>query len=287
MKISSFTTLAILAMFLVPASALAAYDDVTLTTDAVISVNGIPLNVSGSSAVIQSLTVNETNFSFTLQSGSSIQITAPNGNALTASTVLDKVTDTCTSAQSILKYVGTTDRTVTITPNTIMCSGSGTGGGHSGYVSSSATRPSTATSVPVTVAPPAVANNTSALTSSQVQSILSLLSSFGADNATIARVQAALGGAHIADDEIGGLGFVFVRDLQLGSTGADVLALQKYLNTHQAVIAATGDGSPGKETSRFGNLTKAALIKYQKAHAITPAVGYFGPKTRAVVNAGR
>jgi glycosyltransferase involved in cell wall biosynthesis len=44
------------------------------------------------------------------------------------------------------------------------------------------------------------------------------------------------------------------------------------------------DGSQGNETTKFGPATKAALIKYQKAKGISPAAGYFGPKTRASVN---
>ena len=64
-------------------------------------------------------------------------------------------------------------------------------------------------------------------------------------------------------------------------SGADVKALQVYLNTHGYVIASSGAGSPGNETTKFGGATKAALIKFQKANGITPAAGYFGPKTRA------
>jgi len=38
------------------------------------------------------------------------------------------------------------------------------------------------------------------------------------------------------------------------------------------------------ETEYFGKLTKAALINFQKANNIIPAVGFFGPITRGVVN---
>ena len=41
----------------------------------------------------------------------------------------------------------------------------------------------------------------------------------------------------------------------------------------------------GPVTGYFGRLTRAAVIRYQKAHNITPAVGYFGPITRAAMNA--
>lgn len=75
----------------------------------------------------------------------------------------------------------------------------------------------------------------------------------------------------------------FYRDLKLGMTGEDVKKLQIYLNTNGFIVAKTGAGSIGKETTKFGPATKAALIKFQKAKKITPAVGYFGPKTRGVV----
>lgn len=76
----------------------------------------------------------------------------------------------------------------------------------------------------------------------------------------------------------------FARNLEIGATGNDVKGLQVFLNTHGYQVATSGAGSPGNETTRFGNATKAALIKFQKANGILPAAGYFGPKTRAVVN---
>ncbi len=79
--------------------------------------------------------------------------------------------------------------------------------------------------------------------------------------------------------------YTFSKDLTLGSKGADVKALQQFLNANGYTVAATGAGSKGMETEYFGPATKAALAKYQAAKGITPSVGYFGPKTRAVVNA--
>lgn len=71
------------------------------------------------------------------------------------------------------------------------------------------------------------------------------------------------------------------RDLETGATGEDVRMLQKYLNSIGFTVAASGAGSPGNETAKFGALTRAAVVKFQKAHSITPAVGYYGPITRA------
>ena len=66
--------------------------------------------------------------------------------------------------------------------------------------------------------------------------------------------------------------------------GPDVKALQQFLNSHGFPVAFTGPGSAGQETTTFGSATKAALIKFQKANHITPAVGYFGVVTRGEIN---
>jgi len=78
--------------------------------------------------------------------------------------------------------------------------------------------------------------------------------------------------------------FLFNRNLKLGLSGSDVKELQKYLNKQGFKVSLKGAGSPGKETAFFGRATQAALIKFQKAKKISPAIGYFGPATRKVVN---
>jgi len=78
--------------------------------------------------------------------------------------------------------------------------------------------------------------------------------------------------------------FIFNKNLTLGSINNDVRQLQKYLNNNNYLVAKTGPGSINKETTYFGALTKAALIKFQKANKIKPAVGYFGPITRDFIN---
>ncbi len=76
----------------------------------------------------------------------------------------------------------------------------------------------------------------------------------------------------------------FTMNLSLGSHNAQVQLLQQYLNTHGYVIAKTGPGSPGHETTTFGPATKTAVMKFQKAKHISPANGSFGPLTRKAVN---
>jgi len=76
----------------------------------------------------------------------------------------------------------------------------------------------------------------------------------------------------------------FTRTLTVGDKGNDVKILQQYLNTHGFIISNSGAGSPGNETTTFGGLTRQALIKFQKDSGIRPAVGLFGPVTRAFIS---
>src|ERR1043166_6441249 len=126
------------------------------------------------------------------------------------------------------------------------------------------------------------------LSAAQIQSILSLLSSFGADSATIANVNAALHG-----QATGGTGGnpnagacpALSRSLQMGSSGSDVKALQVFLNGSATTqVAAAGAGSPGLESTYFGGLTKAAVIRFQSANGVSP-IGIVGPATRAAIAA--
>mgnify|MGYP000499902231 CR=1 FL=1 len=75
---------------------------------------------------------------------------------------------------------------------------------------------------------------------------------------------------------------LFTRDLKVGSIGTDVMQSQKYL-VAQNVGTAAQKLSKNGFTTRFGSLTKAALVEYQKAKGIIPASGILGPKTREVI----
>jgi peptidoglycan hydrolase-like protein with peptidoglycan-binding domain len=75
------------------------------------------------------------------------------------------------------------------------------------------------------------------------------------------------------------------RDLSKGSTGNDVKLLQKILNTNPStIVASSGLGSSGNETTYFGSATEAAVIKFQNFYSFSPT-GIVAGVTRAKVNA--
>ncbi len=84
----------------------------------------------------------------------------------------------------------------------------------------------------------------------------------------------------------------FAQTLRPGDQDEEVLNVQRFLNQHGFVLAMTGPGSPGNETTYFGPLTRAALIRYQEAYGayiLAPAgaekgTGIFGPLSMAHAN---
>ncbi|MFA6050302.1 MAG: peptidoglycan-binding protein [Candidatus Paceibacterota bacterium] len=79
--------------------------------------------------------------------------------------------------------------------------------------------------------------------------------------------------------------YEFTRDYEFGDRGIEeIRTLQKFLNYIGFTVAETGPGSKGRETAIFGYSTRKALIEFQRAYGITPAVGYYGPITRGIVN---
>lgn len=108
--------------------------------------------------------------------------------------------------------------------------------------------------------------------------------------ATIAQLQAQLGGGTTS----GSCSAVWTRDLGTGSSGTDVLALQRFLNrSADTRLAASGAGSPGMETQYYGPITAAAVSKFQAKYrsdilaplGLVNPTGYFGASSRAKANA--
>ncbi|MBI3114755.1 MAG: peptidoglycan-binding protein, partial [Candidatus Harrisonbacteria bacterium] len=103
--------------------------------------------------------------------------------------------------------------------------------------------------------------------------------------AQIAQLQSQLGTGS-SGASMSAPAYTFTRSLTVGSTGADVKALQQWLNANGYMVAQSGAaGSAGNETTYFGPATKRAVAAFQAARGITPAVGYFGPITRNAVAA--
>lgn len=313
-----------LGLLLLPAFAFAAFNDVTLNTDTVISVGGYTLNLTGSSAVIQSVVLNDSNFSVTLSSGSSIQITSPTYQQLSVDVGTFTTSNNCADNTSILTLSSSgASGTVTITPQATICStpapsGSSGGGGGGGF------------SPPSPITPNGGFTATASTSNSQNKIILHF--GFGSDITNIAisdnanftpasyinatsSVEWTVPTTKIlyvkycnrygrcsnpisvqistsALVPIVSNSYKFYKNLSYRMTNSDVKELQKYLNTHGFIIAQSGVGSIGKETNYFGLLTKTALVKFQESHAteilvpsgLKKGTGYFGPSTRAFVN---
>ena len=113
-----------------------------------------------------------------------------------------------------------------------------------------------------------------ALTESQIQEILSLLSSFGADQSVVANVNASLRGGPTTPPPACP---TFGRNLTLGSTGGDVSDLQTYL--------AQNGYFNQTPTGYFGFVTAQAVGQLQLSLGVVSsandeAYGIFGPRTR-------
>lgn len=102
--------------------------------------------------------------------------------------------------------------------------------------------------------------------------------------ATISSLQSQLSATTGGSSSMG-TGHQFNVNLTVGSTGSDVMFLQKTLNmSSDTRVSASGAGSPGSETSTFGPATRAAVVKFQLKYGISPAAGYVGAITRAKLN---
>lgn len=107
----------------------------------------------------------------------------------------------------------------------------------------------------------------SAQTAAELQAMINTLL------AQIAALQGQVGGSTPA-------GHTFTTDLTVGSTGAEVTALQTWLVSKGFLTMPAGVAM-----GTFGPLTRSAVVAYQTSKGISPASGYFGPMTRASVNA--
>lgn len=87
--------------------------------------------------------------------------------------------------------------------------------------------------------------------------------------------------------------YTWQRDLKSGMTGADIKMLQQFLNSNaDTQITATGPGSQGSETERFGSLTAKAVSRFQEKYRsdildplyLSSGTGRVGAATRVKLN---
>jgi len=129
----------------------------------------------------------------------------------------------------------------------------------------------------------AFAATASAQTTTTTTTSNSSLSTLQAQVQALLAQIAALQGTGTATTSTGAC-FTFTQNEQQGSTGGQVMWVQEFLNGHGYTVAASGAGYPGNESTYFGALTKAAVMKFQSSNGISPVSGYWGPLSRAKAN---
>ncbi len=271
--------IASLGLLLLPNFAFAAFNDVTLSTGTNIFVGGYTLNVTGSNAVISSIVVNVSDFSVTLASGSSIQVTSPTHQRLSVDVASFTTSYACADNTSVLTLASSGGSgTVTVTPQAAVCSTP---------ISGEATPPpSPGSQTAVSTTDYAWLNNNRATATPNFQACTdgALFNVITGQRCSAASVLPASMTSPLP------AGSTFNRNLSSGMTHPDVENLQKFLNAQGLAVSQTGAGSPGSETNFFGPATRMAVQKFQIQNGIVkdsrdPGYGLVGPKTRALMNA--
>jgi len=128
----------------------------------------------------------------------------------------------------------------------------------------------------------------SAMTQSQAQALVASLGITGASATALVTALTTTTDGSSTGTMTSGSCFTFSNNLALGANSSDVMQLQKVLNSDAATalaVTAGTTGSTGHEGNRFGPATKAAVIKFQTKHNISPASGNVFALTRAALNA--
>ncbi|MBU6390065.1 hypothetical protein KGQ31_00770 [Patescibacteria group bacterium] len=134
----------------------------------------------------------------------------------------------------------------------------------------------------VTAGLPSV-SHAGALTSDQVQAIMSLLSSFGAEQSVVNNVQSALTGQPVTPPSTTTWCYTFNNNLRVGSAGNDVT---------QLVMALNKEGLMTGKTDTFDEAVASAVTGFQekyRADVLVPSglqygTGFVGSATRAKLN---
>lgn len=113
-------------------------------------------------------------------------------------------------------------------------------------------------------------------------------------------VNEVFGGEYTPDADVRTLGTdtsacaPFVGSFDIGDSGEEVIQIQRFLNAHntETRVASDGPGSPGQETSYYGERTFLAVMAFQRMYAeailapigLTAPTGFWGASTRAQAN---
>jgi len=252
------------------------------------------------------MVVNSTDFTVTLQEGSTFTVTSSGRAKFSVDSPKPlQVSRPCTSTESSLTLQGGNDVTVIITPSstcdaTTSTASSGGGGGGTasspGVITTTSTQTETETATETTEEEEttkvvSTAPSSSSLTQGQVDAIIDLLKAFDAEQSVIDNVMASLTGSGSSQVVVSSIttnvSSVFTKGLSRGESNSDIKRLQQLLNSDpDTVVASTGVGSVGNETNYFGSLTEKAVQKFQMKYSVVSSpsdlgYGYVGPKTRA------
>lgn len=244
---------AIILAILVPlAITHAAYNDVTLTTDTILTVGGYSLTVSGSSALLQSIEVGSSDFSITVATGSAMTVTSSDRKVFTIDGVTSAyVTQSCSDSVSTLAITVPSGSeavpTALITPTATVCTTASSGNVSSGGTSGGGISPVHVTA-PVVI--PAVTP------------------------ATVPGCPTGLVCTPIASNSSAPI--VLTSDLSRGTESSDVETLQKFLARFSEIYPE------GIANGFFGPATERAVKRFQAKYSISQ-VGRVGPATRAKI----
>jgi hypothetical protein len=261
------TTLSVLAL-LAPLAAFAAYNDVQLTSGSSITmtVGSSLLTFTVSNGLVQTLQVNAGSVSAHLESGSQLDITSTDRTTFTYALAGAAAGFTCTDSYSSLLVTAPSAQDVTVTPTGSACTtntGSGSNNGGAGGAGTPNPSPSPSPA-------PSPSPSPNPAPSPVVAPVANLISTITPPAPAVAPAPASI------------VSPVFNKDLTVGSKGDDVKRLQQLLATDKEIYP---DGSA---TGYLGNLTKAAIVKFQIKYGVIkkssdPGSGNLGPKTRAKI----
>lgn len=270
MRNNSLLFVASIALLVMPLMVGAAYDDAQFDGAGDTALITLSIGTYTVIGAVESVEVSTDSFILTLVANSSINIYSSARHTFGVTNPDDAVvTFTCEASQSRLRVVANGSHTVTVTPSGTACgsSGSNSGGGGGGGGSPP---PSTPTPAPMAVTTTTATTTVTSTTPPPTPTPAPTPTPSPTPTPTPSPSPTAQSPS-------------FFRDLELGATGEDVRDLQKFLNGKGFKITEEGPGSPGNETTKFGSLTKKALAAFQAANGISPASGYFGPRTRTAI----